>query len=791
MKNRLPVILLVLGLLAPQALWGDAGILIPSNRKQPDPAVLSLREMIVDIRIDNGTARVSIRQIFASHHNAILEGNYIFALPARGTISDFAVWDGLTRIPGVILERRRAQELYEQIKLQSIDPGLLQMGEYGAAEARRSSVFTVKVVPIPAYGTKRLEIEYHETLPVENFQSLFALPLRPDVYAAQVAGRLKLTFELISEHPLDDFEVIGTAYPLRIEERTSNLIRGSFSGENVTFSEDFAVRYSVRNAGKDSLKLITFRDPAQHTPDPTVIAPVVDEDVPGFFQATALLQTGQAETARASGPSRAIIALMDTSLSMQWDKLERSFQALETLLRTLNPEDRFNVLLFNNEVESFAPKPVPASISKVENALSFVRRSYIRGGTDLQKALATGLAQAASEQGEVYLVLIGDGNATRGTIHAGKLSNWVKAKWEALPETRRPHFYVFAVGDDANLPFLRMATRNRGLLEQVRSTEPIEFKLKSFLAKIGRSPVQELSLQASPSGNFDLVYPLEETVYPGSAASWVGQYRNPLASAKFEASGIRQGRPFSAGASIPLPKKALDHPHLPRTWARARVDALLEKIEREGEDRETIEEIIRLARKYKFVTPYTSFLAAPRALLRPRVIRPGDPVLRVRTDPSIRSVIAMFPFGLVKKLRYLPGEDIWQTRFLAPSDMGDGSHEVRLILRDDRGNAYREKKSFVIISKPPVVRVTLEKERFRPGETVALRVGASQTTRTIIARMYGIAPVNIRWNSGAKTNTGSFVIPASLPVGRYQLTVTAEDAAHNIGSQEVWVEVVP
>ncbi len=53
------------------------------------------------------------------------------------------------------------------------------------------------------------------------------------------------------------------------------------------------------------------------------------------------------------------------------------------------------------------------------------------------------------------------------------------------------------------------------------------------------------------------------------------------------------------------------------------MDALLEKIEREGEDRASIDEIIRLSKKYKFVTPYTSFLAVPRALLRPRVIRPA------------------------------------------------------------------------------------------------------------------------------------------------------------------------
>ena len=221
------------------------------------------------------------------------------------------------------------------------------------------------------------------------------------------------------------------------------------------------------------------------------------------------------------------------------------------------------------------------------------------------------------------------------------------------------------------------------------------------------------------------------------------------------------------------------------------MDALLEKIERDGEDQATIDEIIRLARKYKFVTPYTSFLAAPRSLLRPRAIRPGDPVLRVRTDESVVSVTALFPFGLIKKLKYLGGEDIWQTRFLAPVSMEDGEHEVRLIMRDRQGRAFREKKSFVITSKPPTVRVHLEKQRYRQGEAVALRVSATQTTRTLVARMYGVAPVHLRWNPAARYNTGELVIPADLPAGQYPLTVTAEDFAHNIGTGEVTLEVVP
>ena len=126
-------------------------------------------------------------------------------------------------------------------------------------------------------------------------------------------------------------------------------------------------------------------------------------------------------------------------------------------------------------------------------------------------------------------------------------------------------------------------------------------------------------------------------------------------------------------AKTRLPSQDLNHAQLPRLWARARVDALLEKIRAGRRRSATIDEIIRLARQYKFVTPYTSFLAVPRALLRPRVIRPGDPVPRVKTDQSIVSVVALFPFGLVQKLRYLTGEDIWQTRFLAPDDMQDGT----------------------------------------------------------------------------------------------------------------------
>ncbi len=788
-----PALIFLAALLACAPLFGDAGVLIPRDKQQPDPSILSLEEMEITIRIDNGDARVFVRQVFSNHTGGIQEGNYIFALPSHATISDFATWDGPVRLPAVILERKRAEEIYNQLKQQSVDPGLLQMGERGAEEAKRSNVFSARIVPIPGYGTKRLEIEYHESIPVENLKSYFAIPLRPDAYQAQAAAHLRINFELHTALAIRNFQAPAKTFPLQLEQNTPHLVQGHFEGENVNLAEDFVATYDLDPSAADSLQLLTYRNPVSGQPSPTEMSPVRSTNEPGFFEAEALLGFGNAPVPVSNAPAgvpKTVIALFDTSLSMQWEKLERSYQALETLLHSLRPSDHFGLVLFNTETQV-----VPVSTAdppNIQRAIDAVRASRLRGGTDLQRALDIGLQQAASPgTGNTYLVILSDGGATRGTIQNARLASWYASAWKQLPDTQRPRTYILAVGDDANLPLFRLLAHQDGVLEQVLSTEPMEFKLNSFLSKIGRSPVGQLDLSVSPDHVVDSVYPLQAATFSGSLAAWVGRYQKPQDNVSFTVHGVRDGNSVEVTGKTNLPKESSDHSQLPRLWARARVDALLEKIEREGEDQATIDEIIRLARQYKFVTPYTSFLAVPRALLRPRVIRPGDPILRVKTDESITSVIALFPFGLVQPLRYLSAEDIWQTRFLAPTDMQDGTYTVRLILRDKIGHTYRESKTFVIASKPPVVQVKLDRKRYQRGQSVGLKVSASQSTRTIVARMDGAIPVPLRWDARAGANTGSLAIPEQTIPGTYKLTVTAEDIAHNIGTQEVQIEVLP
>jgi len=168
MRPQIIRLLLGVALLArAEGTEAQSGLLVPTSTGRPDATVLSLREMTIDVSIARGYARVNVRQIFENHTSEIQEGTYRFALAPTAAIGDFAVWDGLIRIPGVILEKRRARAIYEALTTQRIDPGLLQQGEEddrgagdGAARPAPSGAapFSVKVAPIPAKATKRLEL---------------------------------------------------------------------------------------------------------------------------------------------------------------------------------------------------------------------------------------------------------------------------------------------------------------------------------------------------------------------------------------------------------------------------------------------------------------------------------------------------------------------------------------------------------------------------------------------------------------------------------------------------------
>ncbi len=775
--RKLLWLLIVVALLLPYRHGSaQSGVLIPSTSSKPDPTTLSLQVMNVDVLIDNQHARVKVMQIFDNHSAQTLEGKYLFALPQTASIFDFAVWDADVRIPGVMMEKRRANKAYSEIKQQQIDPGLLQQDD----EHEGRSAFSAKVFPIPAYGTKRVEIEYTEVLPVDSLVSHFTFPLKPSFGDAQRVEEFNLHLHVLSDDPISPVNKERDEYALAVTKSEPNEFEADFHATGFDLKQDFSFDYRL-DVPESTLSFTTYRAPEQISAydlrDPALAA----QNPSGYFEARAVFN--QSTDVQNKQP-RNVILLLDTSLSMYGEKLKRAVEALDYFLNSLSSQDHFDLVLFNEETYAFSPTPLPATPDNVEHALDFIRSSMLGSGSDLRKALATAVELAPQfPQGERSVVLVSDGNPTLGTRN-------VKQILQTL-NTSSTRVFAFGLGSDANNSLLEeLAKTGHGYFASARETEDITTALKLFFDHVGSTSIENARLTANNGGNFYQVYASSDYGFDGSSLAFVGRYRTPSPQTTVTVMGQFGTEAIKLSRDVVLPELAEIHSHLPRVWARARVDALLREMNLNGEREDYIAEIIRLSQKYRFVTPYTAFIAAPRALLRPRLIQPGDPVLRVKTDESINSVFAVFPFGETLPLKFLQAEGVWEVRFLAPAWLPDGTYRCRLLMTDKNGNGYQEMKSFVIDSHAPKLGVKLDDKPIKAGEELLVKVSADSDTVRLFARVYGAQPVRLSWSQQDQTNVGRLRVPANLAAGRYMLTISAEDAAHNQSTAEVPIEVI-
>ncbi|MGI4831149.1 MAG: VIT domain-containing protein, partial [Janthinobacterium lividum] len=265
----------------------QSGVLLPKNKQISDPTVLSLEDMRIRVVIEDGDAHVSITQVFSNHTNAIEEGTYRFALPGEASVSDFAVWDGPVRIPAVILERKRAEEIYDEARLQAIDPGLLSMNERSDTDPRETALFSAEIMPIPPFGTKRLELEYHQRLTVAEFKQRFLLPLRPEAGEQQGARHVHLDFELHSAIPLTGFEAPG----LKVTASDDHMVQASFDRGPGLLDQDVAASWRLVDLAAGQLTILTHRDPAtslRSAAEPHA-GKLDTAPEPGFFEAQLLV----------------------------------------------------------------------------------------------------------------------------------------------------------------------------------------------------------------------------------------------------------------------------------------------------------------------------------------------------------------------------------------------------------------------------------------------------------------------------------------------------------------------
>lgn len=776
------------------ALRAQAGLLVPTSSGRPDASVLSLREMTIDIGIARGYARVNVRQVFENHTSSIQEGTYRFALPPSAAVGDFAVWDGLVRIPGVILEKQRARAIYRELTRQRIDPGLLQQGEEEDGESggrgaggrpSGGALFSVTVAPIPPMATKRLELQFQEEVPFIEGAGEFRLVLRPPDGEAPTARNLTVRVKLED----GTFEAMPAGLPLKASAEGAE-----FSGTAVKLGRDLVFRIRPRQA--EGLRLSAFRNPEGALPDGLALAPwerpaEIPPEKDGFFLLEAVPPTGafvrpaSQEAARRlpapppRRPPQTLAICFDTSLGHRWGGLETAYAHLVRVLQDLKPADQFALIPYDRKPAAAALKRGGAA--EVEGELNALRNRPLGPGANLPAALAAA-RKAVGDKGRILVLTGGQGVAG---------SKALRAAAGAVPV-----FTAVTTGEAGEA--LRAAS------EQLLSPTATEIETDLFFKRL-LTPEEKPEPKAAAAGSEDEdevpfkvsggepklrhIYPvLVQPLAAGSLSGWVGRYAAPQPRLRFTlASNLLKGGAQSLEAA--LPEKALDARDLPRRWARARVDDLLARIEAEGEKREWIEEIIALSKRYKFVTPYTAFLAAPRSLLRPRRIQPGDPVLRVECDEGTRAATALFPFGLRLDLVRRPATNVWEGRFLVPEGFKDGRYAVRILLHDSSGARVSETKHFILDGKAPDIRPELPASA-RSGDVVPIKAHADGDVVFLTARLGDGAPVPLRWDPAAKCSIGLLRVPEGPP-GPREIVFEAVDGAKNRGFARTSLEVRP
>jgi Ca-activated chloride channel family protein len=577
-KGRL-VLLALMALIAAMAAISPAfadGVIIPRPIPgKPVPPYLNVRYHHVKTVINNQVATTEVDQEFENRLNRDLEGDYIFPLPEDAAISSFQMEVDGKMVEGKVLDRDEARKIYEDIVRKRMDPALL---EYVGR-----NMFRARVYPIPAHGTKRIRIKYSETLKAENGVVKYHYPLDTERFSPEPLKDVSLAVEVESKVPIK--AIYSPSHNMIFHRISDHRVKGSFEKSNYTPDKDLILYYTLsdRDFG---LSLLTHREKG---------------DNEGYFL---MFIAPRQKAAKEEILPKDVVFVLDRSGSMDdKGKMENAKKALNFCLANLNRADTFNVVIFSDEVESFAEGLVPATPEAVKKARAFADKVTPLGGTNIRDALLKAIESFKGSQNTKYIVFLTDGLPTVGETDVAVIQKDV-----AGANKKGIRLFPFGVGYDVNTRLLDgLAKDNRGYPEYIKPEEDMEVKVTGFYRKIAEPLLSDVTLSISGVKTFSL-YPGEmPDIFQGSQLMVVGKYSGAGPCA-VKLSGRRGRAALAQTYESTFAQVEERNDFIPRIWAMRRIGYLLEAIRQKGENKELVEEVVRLSKKFGIITPYTSFL---------------------------------------------------------------------------------------------------------------------------------------------------------------------------------------
>ncbi|BAM86603.1 conserved hypothetical protein [Bradyrhizobium oligotrophicum S58] len=570
----------------------------------------------VDIVVSGPTARARVTQLFRNTTSQWMEAVYVYPLPPDSAVDTLKMIVGDRVVVGDIKPRQQAKVIYEQAKREGRTAAL--------TEQERPNIFTNSLANIGPGETVVVQIEYQQ--PVAQAAGEFSLrvPLvvAPRYNPAPLVQSVDLRpdsngWGAASNDPVPDRdrispEVLDPAKtdPINPTRITVRLQAGFALGEvkshhhQVTIdSPDAKTRVVTLAEGvvpADRDFELTWKPAAAAMPSVGLFHEQVGD---ADYLLAFVTPPAVAPTAQRPQP-RDVIFVIDNSGSMGGTSIRQAKASLLYALGRLQPNDRFNVIRFDDTMTVLFPSSVPADVEHVGSATSFVSSLEARGGTEMVPAMRAALTDDGSDSDRVRQVVF---------LTDGAIGN-EQQLFETITAMRgRSRIFMVGIGSAPNTYLMTRASElGRGAFTHIGSVEQVEERMRDLFAKLENPVVTGLSASFSEA-SVDLTPAVLPDVYRNEPLVLAAKLDRLAGSLQLK------GRIGDQPWTITLPLAgAAEGKGLSKLWARRKIgDAEVAKTMRQMTPEESDGAILKLALEHRLVTRLTSLVAVDKTPRRP------------------------------------------------------------------------------------------------------------------------------------------------------------------------------
>ena len=588
-------------------------------------------------------ARATVVQRFRNPLNAWIEGVYVFPLPESSAVDHLRMRAGDRVIEGQIREKEKARQEFHKAAAEGKRATLV--------EQQRPNMFTSRVANLGPLEELEVEIEYQQTLEIEEGRVGLRFPLaltprympgiesslanltRAKVVAIDVALReLEGPVEVEAETGIGEVALQGDAGG-QDSLLQPPLLPLSVKGNPVSIELNLNAGFDVASLSSDTHP-ITVESLSAHAfharlrdevvssdrdfeiswrPSPGVMpqSSITTEKGPDGTYALVTLFPPTGAAARSVRIPREVTFVIDTSGSMEGVSIRQAKKALELAIERLDAADSFNLIQFNSVTSILFPHPVPASPENRARALRYSASLRADGGTEMLPALLAALAPGPQTgEGESVLkqvIFLTDGAVS----NEDQLFSLIKTK------LGRSRLFTVGIGSAPNSHFMTKAAEfGRGTFTFISDVTTVEKQMSELYAKV-ESPVLsdiQVSFDGLTTENAETWPDRIPDLYLGEPVVVGARFGKLPASIRL--TGQLDGQAFET--VVPLDRAEAGH-GINVLWARRKIQSLLDGLH-EGDDGEAVRaQVVSLGLTHHLVTKHTSLVAVD---LTP--VRPGD-----------------------------------------------------------------------------------------------------------------------------------------------------------------------